>query len=214
MLCNDLPDSVLALQEHWLKPPYKKHCGTNQLRFIHDSFDGYGTSAMKKSMESVVRIGRPFGGMEYIWNKKLSLNIRPRIEYIHEKVTVLEILNESELILCINAYMPFYDIRKLDENLLLYNETISFVSKIIVENRNCSFVICMDMNCNIFAKSSHPHSVLIQDLMNANNLISTFECSPTFDFNTAYTHVSKGKNNESKTLFDGILISCSLVDKN
>ena len=46
--CDESPYSIRAIQEHWLKPPYKKQIGVNQLRSLHPDFDGFGTSAMKK----------------------------------------------------------------------------------------------------------------------------------------------------------------------
>ena len=48
-LCEENQNSIRAIQEHWLKPPYKKHSGVNQMRSLHSEFDGYGTSAMKKT---------------------------------------------------------------------------------------------------------------------------------------------------------------------
>ena len=109
-LCDRFPNTIRAFQEHWLKhwlkPPMKQHLGVNQLKNVHKDFDGWGTSAVKKKMESQVRIGRPFGGTGFIWNKRYSLAIRPRLEYKHDRVTVLEISDKDSRILFLNAYMP------------------------------------------------------------------------------------------------------------
>ena len=48
-LCDQNPFAIRAIQEHWLRPPYKKHSGVNQIRSLHPDFDGFGTSAMKRS---------------------------------------------------------------------------------------------------------------------------------------------------------------------
>ena len=48
-MCADKSDAIRAIQEHWLAPPYKKQSGVNQLRCLHPDFDGFGTSAMKKT---------------------------------------------------------------------------------------------------------------------------------------------------------------------
>ena len=65
-LCDRFPNTIRALQEHWLKPPAKKYPGVNKLGRVHDNFDGWGTSGMKSAMENQVRIGRPFGGTGFI----------------------------------------------------------------------------------------------------------------------------------------------------
>ena len=93
-LCDQYPSAIRAFQEHWMKPPFKKHQGVNKLKHVHSDFDGWGTSAMRSKMENEVRIGRPFGGTGFLWNKKFSIAIKPRLEYKHDRVTVLE-MNES-----------------------------------------------------------------------------------------------------------------------
>ena len=60
-LCEENKNSIRAIQEHWLKPPYKNHSGVNQMRNLHPEFDGFGTSAMKKSVDSQILKGRPYG---------------------------------------------------------------------------------------------------------------------------------------------------------
>ena len=76
-LCGDEPNAIRAIQEHWLRPPYKKQFGVNQLRSVHPDFDGFGTSAMKKTSESKINIGRPYGGTGFIYNKKISKCLKP-----------------------------------------------------------------------------------------------------------------------------------------
>ena len=106
--CNDEPNLIIGLQEHWLRPPYKRTQGVNQLGTLHKDFDGWGTLAMKTSMEKGIRIGRPFGGTGFLWNKNFSYSIKPRVEYKHERVSVLEINDHFFPILCINVYFPIH----------------------------------------------------------------------------------------------------------
>ena len=68
--CESNPNSIMAIQEHWLRPPYKKQYGVNQLRCLHSNFDGYGTSAMTKAVETKVVNGRLLA--EPVFNKKYS----------------------------------------------------------------------------------------------------------------------------------------------
>ena len=90
-LCEENPNSIRAIQEHWLKPPYKKHSGVNQLRSLHPDFDGFGTSAMKKSVENQILKGRPYGGTGFLFNKKIANCLKPQLNYTHERVTVMRL---------------------------------------------------------------------------------------------------------------------------
>ena len=89
--CDNNQNSIRAIQEHWLKPPYKKHAGVNQLRTLHPEFDGFGSSAMKKSIDSQIIKGRPYGGTGVLYNKKFSKCLKPLLNYSHERITVLQL---------------------------------------------------------------------------------------------------------------------------
>ena len=80
-VCNDNPLSIIALQEHWLRPPYKKQQGVNVLRVVHPNFDGFGSSAMKKASEEKIIKGRPYGGTTFIFDKSFSECLKPVLSY-------------------------------------------------------------------------------------------------------------------------------------
>ena len=109
--CDTCPNSISAIQEHWLAPPYKKLQGVNRLRSLHQNFDGFGNSAMEKDVKSKVRLGCPFGGTGFLYNKKHSHSIKPLVQYKHERVSALRLASEDNDILLINAYLPFYNTR-------------------------------------------------------------------------------------------------------
>ena len=73
------PDTILAVQEHWLLPSHKRNCGTNALKNVHPNFDGWGTSAMNESVTNKIRIGRSYGGTGFIFNRKFSLSVKPSL---------------------------------------------------------------------------------------------------------------------------------------
>ena len=102
-LCDDHPNSIRALQEHWLGPPYKKQKGVNQMRILHSDFDAYGTSAMKKAHENKIRKGRPYGGTGFLFNKKYSKCLKPLLNHEHERVTVMQLETEVHNMLLINV---------------------------------------------------------------------------------------------------------------
>ena len=207
--CEESSHAVFAIQEHWLKPHIRRQPGVNLLKTLHPKFDGFGTSAMTSKMSSEILKGRPFGGTGFIFSKNLSLSLRPRLDYTHDRVTVMELSTSKGVTLLINAYLPFYDTRNLDAQICLFKDTVAFIENIIRSNVNCSFILLMDMNCNIY-NSNHNYSRVLRDLMQRNNLISAFDLLPNFDPTVNYTRCDVKTN--SYTLIDGILISNSLVD--
>ena len=106
--CNSGTFDILAVQEHWLKPSYRKHLGTNSLKTLHPMFDSYATSAMK-NLDNCILKGRPFGGTGFLFHKSLSKCLCARTDLQHDRVTVLELSTQDEKILLINAYMPYFN---------------------------------------------------------------------------------------------------------
>ena len=180
-LCDNAPDAIRGLQEHWLRPPYKKQFGVNQLRSVHPNFDGFGSSAMQKTVDTKVSVGRPYGGTGFIYHKKYAKCLKPLLTYSHERVTVMELNTDSFKIILINAYMPYYNSRDLTGYLNKYKETIGFIDNVMHQNSDCKFIFLADFNCNI-ADSNHCYSKLVQRLMQKYKLVSAFNASPNFDF--------------------------------
>ena len=207
--CQDETHAIFAIQEHWLKPPVRKQQGLNLLKSLHKDYDGYGTSAMTKRMESEILKGRPYGGTGFLFSKNLSQVIRPCTQYIHDRVSVIELNTKNGMILLINAYLPFYDTRNLQSQLLLYKETMAYVENIIQSNIDCRFVLLMDLNCNIY-NSNHPYSKIINEFMRNYDLLSAYDFIPNFDPLSNYTRCDVKTN--SYTLIDNIIISRSLSD--
>ena len=164
-LCSALPMCVYGLQERWLTPPYKKFPGVNKLKSVHANLDGWGTSAMKEKMCSEVRTGRPFGGTGFIWSKSLSESIKPRPEYCHDRVTVVEITANVGSILIINVYMPYYNVNDIVNQTSLYQDTLAFIEMVINDNSNSKIILMGDMNCDIFARNSNSFSLSLNDFI-------------------------------------------------
>ena len=204
-LLDALGCSIRAIQEHWLAPPYKKLQGVNRLRSVHPLFDGFGNSGMTRDVGSKVRTGRPYGGTGFIFNKKHSTCIKPLVKYKHERVSVLKLCSD---IILINGYMPYFNTRDLQNQKILYQDTVAYIDNVMTEHSGAKFILLLDMNCNIY-DPSHPFSIFILDLMTKYSLLSAFDRMTNFDPNTFYTR-SDPKTN-SFTLIDGILISESLA---
>ena len=208
--CDKNPNMILAIQEHWLRPPYKKQFGVNQLRCLHPNFDGYGTSAMTKTVETNISLGRPFGGTGFLFNKKYAKCLKPLLSFAHDRVTALQLESPNEKIILINIYFPYYNVRDIDNHVAMYRETIGFVENIIQSYRDSKFIILSDFNCNIY-DSNHRFSRMINDLMAKYDLVPALNQSPAFDPSDSYTRFDLKTN--SFTLIDGILISNSLKSR-
>ena len=207
-LCEQFPDAIRGVQEHWLAPPFKKQSGVNRLRALHPDFDGFGNSAMKKEVESKVRMGRPYGGTGFLFPKKYAQNIKPLINYKHERVSVLQMMAEEAQILLISVYLPYYNTRDLQNYLLIYQDTLAYVEMVMTENPACGCILLLDMNCNL-QDTSHPYSSLMREFMTRNLLVNAFDLDTNFDFSSSYTRCDPKTN--SYTLIDGILLSVSLT---
>ena len=108
-LCDTQPNSIRAIQEHWLAPPYKRQQGVNRLRALHPDFDGYGQSAMTKDITSQVRRGHPYGGTGFLYNKKYCNSLKPLLKYSHERVSVMQLSSDIGDIILISGYLPYFN---------------------------------------------------------------------------------------------------------
>ena len=198
-MCNNVPSAIRGIQEHWLRPPYKKQFGINQLRCLHPDFNGFGTSAMKKSSESKVNIGRPYGGTGFVYSNSYSKCLRPLLNYSHKRFTVMELCTDSCKIILINAYMPYFNSRDLTTYLTMYRETLGYIENIMSQHSDCQFIILADLNCNI-SDMTHCYSKLVRKWMTDYGLISTFDLVDNFDWKDSFTRYDKITN--SHTLID------------
>ena len=212
--CDDYPYSIYAVQEHWLRPSFKKAKGVNQLQTIHPNFDGWGTSGMTKSCSTKVTKGRCFGGTGFLWNRKYAQSIRPRTEYKHDRVSVLQVDAADGPLLCISAYMPYFSTNNLEASLKEYHDVCGFIAMVMASNDEFRFIIMTDMNCNYY-DTRHPYTKILTDLMGSHNLINCFDLLTGTDVSSLWTRSGIcGKNRKvSKTLIDGIFVSHSLTNR-
>ena len=165
---------------------------------------------MKDSMTKKVLTGRPFGGTGFIWNKQLSNSVKPRIDYQHERVTVLEISDRHHNILCINVYLPYHKTSNADEQIALFNNTIGYIDYVIASNPGYEFILLGDSNCNIF-NSSHPYTPAIKNLISRWRLFCSYNLINSFNPFTMYTR-RDFKATSNNSLLDYVFISEDLKD--
>ena len=207
--CQNEPDTIQCMQEHWLKPPFKRVKGVNELRHVHDDFEGFGTSAMKDSTGKKILKGRPFGGTGFLWNKKLAKCLYPRVDLKHDRVTVLEVKDRRFNLLCINVYLPYLNTSNINEQTRLYEDTVGFIEHVMISHPGFKFILLGDFNCNLY-NGNHPFTPIIRNLMSQHNLICTFDLRDNFDPINSYTRSSSSANGDVFSLLDFILISDEL----
>ena len=206
--CSEEPNTIQCIQEHWLRPPFKRTKGVNELKHVHNEFEGYGTSAMKNTIGTKILRGRPYGGTGFIWNKKYANCINPRFDLKHDRMTVLEISDSRYDILCINVYLPFLDTSRLNEQINAYCDTLGFIDNVLTCHPNHEIILLGDFNCNIY-KPNHPFTPLLCDLLSRHNLSCTFDLRPNFDPVNSYTRTNYGSDG-NVSLLDYIFISDDL----
>ena len=88
--------------------------------------------------------------------------------------------------LLISVYMPYFNSDNNPSQLVEYKSTLGFIEDVLDANPGHKYILFMDMNCNIF-NGSHPYSDLINEMMSTHDLKSSFDFSPDFNPNHAYT---------------------------
>ena len=205
--CDKNDISVLAVQEHWLRPPYRKNHGTNRLKLLHPHYEAHAVSGMQKVINTQILKGRPYGGTGFLYKKSIAKSLRPRIDLNNERVSVLELKLTNHNVLLINVYFPYFDASRIQEQITLYRETIAFVEDILKSHPFHEYILMADFNCNLY-ELNHPYSILVNDLMHEYGLVSCFDSIPNFDYTTQYTRCDVKRN--SYTLIDCILVSHTL----
>ena len=148
MRCDDEPNSIIGIQEHWLRPPYKNIKSINQLRTVHPKFDGYGVSAMRNVHNDAILTGRPYGGTGFVFNRDFTPFLQPVLQYEGERISVMKLVDVDHTIFIINTYFPFK--QNTDEHRVQYVDLLASIENIINSNPTAKFIILGDFNYNIY----------------------------------------------------------------
>ena len=208
MLCEDDSNSILCIQEHWLRPAYKNLKSINQLRTVHDNFDGYGVSAMKSVHNDAILKGRPYGGTGFLFKRDFSSFLQPVLMYESERVSVMKLNDVDFTILLINVYFPYK--QNSDEHRVQYLEVLGTVESILLANPMAKFIITGDFNYDIY-DSRQLMSNAIHEFLDNYDLLCTHELDPSFNSDSSYTRCCM--KSETYSLLDYIFISSSLRDR-
>ena len=208
MRCDDEPNSIIGIQEHWLRPPYKNIKSINQLRTVHPKFDGYGVSAMRNVHNDAILTGRPYGGTGFVFNRDFTPFLQPVLQYEGERISVMKLVDVDHTIYIINAYFPFK--QNTDEHRVQYVDLLASIENIINSNPTAKFIILGDFNYNIY-DNRQSMSKTIHDFLRTYDLICTHDLDPSFNPYSSYTRSCE--KSETYSLLDFIFISSSLRDR-
>ena len=206
--CENAPSSIFCVQEHWLRPSYKKIRSVNQLRVVHPLFDGYGVSAMKESHYQRVNTGRGYGGTGFIFNKTFSPFLKPVIKYESDRLTVLEIKDRDGPILLVNVYCPYK--QNGDEHKIQYLEMLGRIENVLSSNPSARFIVLGDFNYDLYDKSQSM-SIAAMELLDGFEMVCTHDLDEDFCRDNSYTRCCESNN--SYSLLDYVFISRTLRDR-
>jgi len=134
LILSSLPD-VFLLQEHWLTPA--------NLHKLNDAFPQYlcfGSSAMRKCVETGVLYGRPFGGISILVSKKLML--KSNVVCASERFVIVSV---GQCIF-VNLYLPCVGTA---DRLCVIEEILNDVSEWILKYRGSLVVVGGDFNSDL-----------------------------------------------------------------
>lgn len=191
-ICNSFlrNTDIIALQETWLMPHEISLPGT-----VSDDFHSFSTSSVNVG-DGLLR-GRPFGGLTFLWNKKLS-KVARIINYDDNRLLGLLCDFDERSVLFLNVYLP----TQSPDN---YDEFMSYVGKIVsIANDPEIDAMCILGDFNAFPGSGH-----FRELENAcleNDLvIADVAALPV----NSYTHVNN--NSSSCSWIDHVVVSRNVV---
>ena len=75
------------------------------------------------------------------------------MSYKHERVSVLKLCADSRDILLICGYLPYFKSNDLQNQRLLYQETLAYIDNIIEDHLGLEVILLLDMNCNLYNTS-------------------------------------------------------------
>jgi exonuclease III len=184
-LCSD--HDIILLQEHWLM----KH-ELHKMDAIHPNFKSFGVSSMDNKIASGILVGRPFGGVGILWNKRLSSKIQI-LDYDADngKFLTIKILADPKHITITTVYFPCVGHAK--DYIIGASVIIAHIENVIKNYHQASHIVAGDFNFEC-AKGNIGFDIF-NDLVTAYNLICCD--SMVSDDSVHYTYCHETLNQSS-----------------
>ena len=137
-LCQDDEVAIIAVQEHWLSKD-----NLHQMNNVHDDFLSVGVSGMCNRLSSEIYMGRPFGGVGFLFRKHLAGKLDVVDSSDDGRCLIVSLkLSNTLCINIVNAYFPCAD-GSVKYRIELGN-CLGFIESVI--SQNGSTIILGDMN--------------------------------------------------------------------
>ena len=101
-LCNTC--SLIGVQEHWLR-----NDELDKLALAHPDFNHAAVSGMDKAMSRGLLVGRPFGGIGFLWHNSLTKHIQIVKRDPEGRCMILKLSVAGHSLLVCNLYLPCFD---------------------------------------------------------------------------------------------------------
>ena len=104
-LCCDDNVAVIAVQEHWLS-----NSNLHLLNSIHSDFLSIGISAMTKRLSKEIYLGRPYGGVAFLFRRHFANKISVVASDDNGRCLVISLkINDTLTVKLVNVYFPCAD---------------------------------------------------------------------------------------------------------
>ena len=134
-LCDS--SDIIALQETWLF-----NDDLHVLKNIHEEFTGAGCSSMDISKSML--IGRPFGGIAFLWKKSLT-GCCELVSFNDNRIIGLKLTSKNESILLLNVYLPYC----CHDNFEQFQMYLGKCGALLQEADTCKICVIGDFNADI-----------------------------------------------------------------
>ena len=147
---------LFCFQEHWLSTEECLLFNT-----ISDMFCGYGNAAFDNSQ---LRIGRPFGGVGFMWNKNIDRYVSI-IKSDYDWLICIKMFN----FYIINVYMPYECPNNVDKfntqliQLFLYCDCLNTSNYCIIGDLNSNILNLKSLYSNNLIKYCDEKNLIISD---------------------------------------------------
>ena len=143
-MLNSLCDShnLIAVQEYWLRDDE-----LNKFDLINKDFTFHGVSGMNKALSKNIIIGRPFGGVGFMWHSSLNAAVQPIACDSDRRCTVIKLTYNNKIFIVFNAYFPCFShtVEHRDE----ISSLCGFIEDIISNTVFTDIIILADCNFDL-----------------------------------------------------------------
>ena len=152
---------ILMLQETWLI-----ESNLQSLANIHDGYFGYGITSIPKSD---LLVGRPYGGLAFLWKKDLTLNMNFKVmETDSDRVLYMIVTMQHGELLLINLYLPV-DNRSMTVVDNTFENCLTIMESVIVSHNHSDLIVGGDCNTDFHRRNAH--SRYLENIIIRNDMV-------------------------------------------